>query len=204
MTWPTPARRGEAGRSVGSAVRRRRRGSTGQHSNHLRVIDRAGVQVERTVRGAPIKGTQSVGMGGINQILVPIKRGGTIVGRLRSGEERLRRRLEFAHQDRDALADILVGQLLEARVYEAFFAPGGVAARIAGIMVSRSPEVEHVAPRLIAGHLRELPGRVVMIFDHQTVGGRVRRQGIQPRGVPAALHAPASDWCCCRRRREPR
>ena len=186
------SRRGETGRSVRGAVRRRRRDPTGQHRNSLRVIDRARGPVEWTARGAPIKRTQSVDMGGINEILVPIVRGSTIIGCFRSRKERLPRSLEFAHHDRDATADVLVGQLLESRVYVAFFRRDGIASRVSGIMVSRPPEVLHIAPRRVARQLRELKRGVAMIFDHQAIGGRIRRQGIQPRSVPAALqHQPA-------------
>src|ERR1022692_2589247 len=81
--------------------------------------------------------------------------------------ERLPRSPEFAHHHRYALADILVGQLLESRIYVAFFWLGGVASRVTGIMVSRPPEVNHIAPRLIALLYREQRRRVAMIFHHQ-------------------------------------
>ena len=129
-------------------------------------------------------------MGRIHQILVPIVTGKTIPSRLRSREEILPRRLKFTDHHRNPLADILVNQLLKARVHHAFFTPGGVVSWGAGIgiMVSRSPEVGSAHTL----RLREIERRVVMIFHHQAVGNHVRRQGIQPGRVATGLqHQPA-------------
>ena len=183
-------RRNQTGRGVRSAIRWRKRNATGQHPDRIRVVARACAIVEWTIASAPIKRTHSAGVGGINQILVPIVTGTTIPIRLRSREEPLPRRLKFADHHRNSFADILVNQLLKAGVHHAFFTPGGVVSWGAGIgiMVSRSPEVGSAH----ALRLREIEGRVVMIFHHQAVGNRVRRKRIQPRRVAAALqHQPA-------------